>query len=396
MFCGMFSCDPGRGPSRGPSGPSFSCGPSACENPSRGPSRRVNPSQSGNPSQGGSACSDPNASDEWTSTIVCTHVEAAGASDPAAAAINGDLGGLPRHVAIREVEISELLLPYATSEITAFTEWRERFSEAQLWTPSVFYHAFILMEVEGEKLLCTEKYSDKLDVMFGDADVLRAFATRHHAHGVPRKSSVPQERWPLPSKVFIRDLLDWINGPLAKVWQPYNLVSSNCQHYANDLQKFLLDPSKEEDLHRDRDFVTKAVKRSGANLRFVPEELRHDREVVLEAVRKDATAMQYAAEELKRDREFVLAAAKEFGSVLAFVPEELTRDPQIVLTAVRRNGSALRFAAPELRKDRMVVLTAVRNYAFAITHASEELQRDREVLQAANHQRAAERNHMVS
>ena len=101
--------------------------------------------------------------------------------------------------------------------------------------------------------------------------------------------------------IFFETPLDWISGPLAMVWKPYSLLSSNCQHYASDLQAFLSDPKSSENLKSDRQIVRVAVAHDGRRLSLVAEELTMDADIVLTAVQQCGQALQYAASQVKSD-----------------------------------------------------------------------------------------------
>ncbi|CAK0893349.1 unnamed protein product, partial [Prorocentrum cordatum] len=94
------------------------------------------------------------------------------------------------------------------------------------------------------------------------------------------------------------DFEDWVSGPLAIAWRPYCLLSSNCQHYARDLQNFLMDPDQTSCLKDDREVVLAAVRHEGLRLRLAAEGLRADRGVVLAAVECDGEAERPRRREL--------------------------------------------------------------------------------------------------
>ena len=62
-----------------------------------------------------------------------------------------------------------LLASHGGAVIRSLTEWRTSFSRTQRFT-LVFYHAFVLLDVEGGLAICTEKYNDKLELTFGEAE----------------------------------------------------------------------------------------------------------------------------------------------------------------------------------------------------------------------------------
>merc|ERR1712176_1641618 len=76
------------------------------------------------------------------------------------------------------------------------------------------------------------------------------------------------------------ELLEWIAGPLATIWEPYSLLGKNCQNFVDDLIKFLCEGQTAE----------KALLK-----------IRSDPDIVLEAVRRDGLLLKYAAPALKGD-----------------------------------------------------------------------------------------------
>merc|ERR1719210_2172321 len=71
----------------------------------------------------------------------------------------------------------------------------------------------------------------------------------------------------LNTRVTVRQLLGWIDGPVEENWRPYHLLEANCQHFAADLQAYLKEPST-------------AFHRSGAAVQ-VPVQLLQDRKAII-------------------------------------------------------------------------------------------------------------------
>jgi len=317
---------------------------------------------------------------EWTSSVCCASIEEVDSSAPSSFEVSVD--GKLSYVLPRYINISELLQPYASHAIAACTEWREPFNELQQWL-LIFYHSFAVLEIEGGGILCTEKYNDKLQIMSGKGDVVHAFMTQYRANGFKRCRCSAQPRRPLDSPIFVRDFLAWINGPLAKAWQPYSLLSSNCQHYTGDLQLFLEDPSKVEELRSDIQVVLPAVRRCGLHLQFASPDLRRERKVVLAAVTENGFALHYAGDEMKRDREVVLAAVRSKGLAFQLIMEDFADDREVVLAAVLENCSALMYVSPKMRADRDILMTAVLQDGNTLEAASGDVNDDYEVVLAA-------------
>eukprot|EP00439_Symbiodinium_sp_Y106_P013060 s4726_g1.t3 len=254
------------------------------------------------------ACASRANRDSWTYSVFCREVCVAESEDPDATFIPSI--DWPLHVTLKEARAEDLLQANPNAVITSYSEWRSKFNEGQYLT-LLFYHAFLLLEVEGGLGIWTEKYNDKLELMYGDLETLRAFGQLHRATGEPRKPSLQHSQVTLDAYVTLQDLVDWICGPLAIVWRPYCLINSNCQHYARDLIQFLHDKwyclrFSQKD---DRSLVLAAVSSDGAALAFASKRLRCDKGLALAAVTKCGTALQFCAAFLQEDEDVVFAAA---------------------------------------------------------------------------------------
>lgn len=84
----------------------------------------------------------------------------------------------------------------------------------------------------------------------------------------------------------------------------------------------------------------------------------------------------YVSEELKKDPEIYTAAMKNDGASLEFVSEVLQDDRELVKIAVSNCGNSLEFASEKLQNDREIVSLAVTNDGWALAYASDELQKD--------------------
>lgn len=228
--------------------------------------------------------------DEWTSKVVCARVEK---SIP---------DGGPK--AICNVDIETLLSPHLDARIVAYEEFRQKFFKMQLFT-ILFYHAYVILEVEGGISICTQKYNDKLELMLGPSEPLRSFAWQY-IESDKRLTSIPQGKVEAKQLVFVRDLLKWINGPMAMVWKKYSLLTANCQHYAQNLQDFLQDPAKAQQLTEDIEIVLPAVRSDGLKLQHASAKLQRNPQVVLAAAKSNSAALVFAADSLKCNPEFII------------------------------------------------------------------------------------------
>ena len=96
------------------------------------------------------------------------------------------------------------------------------------------FHSFTVLEVVGKHndkhYICVEKFNDALELMVGEGSRLfLMYAQLFRATGEERPVSqkrpiAPQGKMSLQAGVTVKDLYDWIAGPLAMIWQPYSLL----------------------------------------------------------------------------------------------------------------------------------------------------------------------------
>ncbi|CAJ1454765.1 unnamed protein product [Effrenium voratum] len=169
---------------------------------------------------------------------------------------------------------------------------------------------------------------------------------------------------PVAPGVSVARLFEWIDGPLARGWQPYSLVGANCQHFSEELHEFLQNPAKVERQSEAED---------------IADILR----VVSQQVTTNPKMLSDLPPHLSKERSVVLRAVHLNGMSLAYVEKQFQQDWRVVLSAVQQDGDALRFASEEMKSDRQIVLAAVQNKGAALQHADKSLHRDREMLLAA-------------
>jgi len=314
---------------------------------------------------------------------------------------------------------SELRASLGGEPIVAFTEYRHPVSPPQLGLRSSIWldHAFAMLEAGADATwaICLEKLSDRLEIMAGKLEAVKAYAVQHRASGQKRPlcDGLPMDERPReglgPEVLRVSNLCDWIEGPLATTWKSYHPVEANGQHFAYELQAFFRQrtlprqaplrtagiqsgrpmqchasavPGSEEvePGQLGRQLTLRAVQRAGSSLAHAPEHLRADREIVREAVDRAPASIQYAAEELRGDRSFMLPLVQRLGSVLKFAAPALRGDRDVVVEAVRQDGEALKYASQELRADAAVVSTAVKQAVAALAFAEEELRGNRHFI----------------
>lgn len=328
---------------------------------------------------GGTCTAQPSSA----ANVLCTHVQHVreAGSDTRPVDVNGEI----RHARLQQCNLQFALAKYGTLPIRGFSEWRQRFSDKQTWTPSLFYHPFLVLEVPGGMCIGIERYNGRLELSFGMGSIVPFFAEQHHAGGFQRAaSSFLHERVVLNDpQTTVGSLVTWLSGPLAKARQPYSLLRSNCQHFVGDLIRFLHDPVQmQADAKKDRDLVMLAVREFGSTLELAAPELQQDREVVLAAVRQDGMAIRHADGKLRADRQVVFEAVCRNGLALQFADEQAL-DLEVVLAAVQQNGVSL-WLVPELfRANRHVALAAVKRTGVALQFVAEHLRADREIAEAA-------------
>ncbi|CAE7942494.1 unnamed protein product [Symbiodinium sp. KB8] len=294
------------------------------------------------------ACASRANRDSWTYSVFCREVCVAESEDPDATFVPSI--DWPLYVTLKEARAEDLLQANPNAVITSYSEWRSKFNEGQYLT-LLFYHAFLLLEVEGGLGIWTEKYNDKLELMYGELETLRAFGQGHRATGELRKPSLQHSQVTLDACVTLQDLVDWI---------------CNCQHYARDLIQFLHDKRLAENLKSDREVVLSAVQSEGCRLQHATERLKDDRALVLAAVSSDGAALAFASKRLRCDKGLALAAVTKCGAALQFCTAFLHEDEDIVFAAVGQDATALRFASTEMKCNPCVITAAATDVSGVI------------------------------
>jgi len=284
--------------------------------------------------------------------------------------------------------------------ITAFTEVRQPYWTVQphSW---ITFHSFMVLEIDhGALFIVCERKTDMLELVVGEVNIPMAFMKAFRAVGPGRNPSrcIDEPRREVTTRITVRQLLGWIDGPVEERWQPYDLLKANCQQFVAHLQSFLLDPSSPEhhaenpiqfeprESLQDRDFVMSIVARNPRCLKYIPETFRHDRQIVITAVSHDGAALRYALDASRADFEVAMAAVRQNGYALPYVHPLIRQDRRLVLTAVQQNGYVLCYCAEEHRLDREVVMAAVRQEGYALRYVAGKLRTDPEVLLAAGWQ----------
>jgi len=180
--------------------------------------------------------------EDWSSTLICTEVVDAHPPEQYIGAfqIDDDSAG----VRLVKRNIAKMLMLSGSSSIVACTEWRDyapTFLASSLGLP--LYHSFMILETDDNMVVCTEKYSDYLEIMCGKSCMAHKVMERFRPTGARRGNiTEAQPRCTLDCPVQLRDFLEWVAGPLALKWKPYNLLFSNCQHYSKEVQEYLIEP----------------------------------------------------------------------------------------------------------------------------------------------------------
>jgi hypothetical protein len=281
--------------------------------------------------------------------------------------------------------------------ITAFTEVRQPYWAVQphSW---ITYHAFVVLEIDhGALFVLCERKTDMLELVVGEVGIPLAFMKAFRAVGPGRNPSrcVEEPRRMITTRITVRQLLGWLDGPVEERWKPYDLLKANCQHFVADLQSFLLEPSSPDhhadnplqgqprEAFQDRTFVLRAVTANPRTLKYLPDIFRRDKQVVMTAVTQDGAALRYAPETLRCDHDVCMIAVRQNGYCLPYVHPLIRQDRRLVLAAVQQNGYVLCYCAEEHRLDREVVLTAVQQEGYALRYVAGKLKKDPEVLLAA-------------
>jgi len=186
-------------------------------------------------------------------------------------------------------------------------EYREKWGPLQLLNPRLFFHAFLILKVEGGFAICTEKYNDKLEVMFGETQVLAHYALHTRATGDRRLryGCAQQDPRNTQGHVTVGDFLEWLSGDLAITWKPYCLFSANCQHYAADAQRVLEKPGLVQSVKKDPVVILEALKHDPCKIALADSDLRSDPRFVNQALSVNPLVLAHIDLDLKQKSDFV-------------------------------------------------------------------------------------------
>ncbi|CAJ1359087.1 unnamed protein product [Effrenium voratum] len=203
--------------------------------------------------------------------------------------------------------------------ITGFTEFRQDWSHLPRgW---VTYHSFTFLHVRGgEMTICLEKKTDKLEIMLATGTRATSFMQDDFSALIrprnPERCSAMEYK-PVAPGVSVARLFEWIDGPLARGWQPYSLVGANCQHFSEELHEFLQNPAKVERQSEAEDIadilrvVSQQVTTNPKMLSDLPPHLSKERSVVLRAVHLNGMSLAYVEKQFQQDWRVVLSAVQQ-------------------------------------------------------------------------------------
>jgi len=244
---------------------------------------------------------------------------------------------------------------FLNSSITGFTECRQDWSHMpRYW---ITYHSFTVLDIEeGQMYIIMEKKTDRLEIMIGKGEhsrnFMRDFSAMLRIRNQKRCAELPRQSLK-PGFLTVRSLLEWIDGPLARNWQTYNLMSANCQHFTDELHQFLQSgaPAVDVGLEKVLQKVVADVQISPSSLEDLPAHLLKERNLILAAVEANPKVLQYVPEHFKQDWRVVMTAVSKDGDVLQHAAEAMRGDPEVVQAAVKSGGRAvLEHASEELRE----------------------------------------------
>merc|ERR1719401_1974189 len=122
-----------------------------------------------------------------------------------------------------------LMEKHLEKKVTSFTELRQSFFSYQPddW---ITYHSYTIIEVGGgDFFLAMEKKTTRLEFMFCEGQLCRGILKDFRAAGGVRDLNKCRElpREEVANGPTLRDVLDWVDGPLAEHWRPYDMLRSN-------------------------------------------------------------------------------------------------------------------------------------------------------------------------
>jgi hypothetical protein len=125
-------------------------------------------------------------------------------------------------------------------------------------------------------------------------------------------------------------------------------------------------------LLNDHQMVLAAIQQNGLALQFVPSQF-NNHGIIATAIGKNS--LRHVSDLLNAGltKDQALARVKKTGRQLRSVPDVFKNDFQVVLEAVKQNGSALEFASSDLKDNEAIVFAAMKQSVKAIQFASDRI-----------------------
>eukprot|EP00930_Biecheleria_cincta_P106274 TRINITY_DN9965_c0_g1_i4.p1 TRINITY_DN9965_c0_g1~~TRINITY_DN9965_c0_g1_i4.p1 ORF type:complete len:877 (-),score=122.43 TRINITY_DN9965_c0_g1_i4:262-2814(-) len=318
----------------------------------------------------------------WADSVLCAGI--GGSNRPQLVESTFDLGA----------KLAEM---HRSKHVNSFVYVRQKLCDEQT-SNDLFYHTFTILELDDGWFLCIEKYDGKLEMMTGKGN--EAFRTMYTCRVsgderclkrcFPAFSENYQQGFEITSDLTLQDILWWLDGPCAKRWQAYDLLTAHSRRFAEDLHHFLKSGRTKQSLPEDANAVLQAVKESGLVLEYAPEVLRSDRRTVLVAVAKDGLALEFASTDLQNDLEIAgtainqnkfafhfaskeMQANADIRQLVNLPPVEHAGNPKLMMEALKANHWALKYASPDLLRNLQFMKQAIAVHRESLAYASPEL-----------------------
>jgi len=235
-------------------------------------------------------------------------------------------------------DVWQLLEPIQDSRLTGYATHRvSPPAVSQFFQRAVPAQSeYIILEFDGGHLcLCLDRSEDTLELMLGEGEAFRSYASTFTAAGRERPGASGKGELAvgllgpaagLPD-LTASDVMAWLLGPMAIAW-------SSCPDFSAELFAFVTGERCKglSELFADVAFVAQVVQSQGLALRFAAEPLKDDPHIVGLAVQQNGLAIQHASAALR-------AHADMAG------------------LAVRQDARAWRYASKPLRATRVLAMT---------------------------------------
>ena len=131
----------------------------------------------------------------------------------------------------------------------------------------------------------------------------------------------------------------------------------------------------------DEEVVLAAYKKSYELLRYASNRLKSDKNFIMKCVNNENfwRVFKYINDELKKDKDIYSVALKNCVYSYQYLPEEMKKDRNLVLSLVSEHGNVYEYLLDEFKNDKEITLLALQNSVLPL-QLSNEMKHDKDIL----------------